>query len=223
MLSKGEAYFKWWLAGLYLSNLSFSIPYKWDARSESVVLIGSRSRRIYNVTVFLHATYFVVMSTNLAINYGSMELPELLKGLVTLFAWAFMGTCRTTLFFWEKEFRLLFNGFLGFEKSFLKRFTNIDPSIRKRSLFRCAVFFFGTFTCQIFGLVVAFLLWVRPCTPPYLGSMTSMCLSGKEPVPRTWPEYGIKIATVSFEGMMWLHMGPPCCFVIGNTFQSLSL
>lgn len=120
MLSKGQSYFWHFVYAIKVNNLSFSIPYEYDHASESVQIIGPKSRRIYRATLLSHVFYFIGICIYLFLEYDKMPLVKALQASVILIAYITSGICRVTLFIWEKDGLLLLNGFLMFERNLVK-------------------------------------------------------------------------------------------------------
>lgn len=125
MLSKGQSYFLFFVYAIKLSNLSFSIPYKYDGNSDSVKIIGRKSKGIYNATLLSHVLYLTIICVYLYLFRDKMPVLKVLQGSVIIIAYVSSAVCRITLFIWEKDGLLLLNGFLGFEKNLVKS-KNLD-------------------------------------------------------------------------------------------------
>ncbi|OXA58770.1 hypothetical protein Fcan01_06381 [Folsomia candida] len=222
MLSKGQAYFRWWVGAMTLCNFCFSVPYKWDNASNSVKLIGKFHRKAYILTLLLHFTYFIVMCSNLGLHYQLMTLPDCLKSLVVIFSYACCGISRLTFYIWETDFLLLLNTFLHFEKNLLQRFSGMDPLIRKGSIYTFLVFGTGTASTATFGFLIFMLLCMQPCTPPYIASMMDKCMTSRSTYHGKL-EYAVTMIGATFDGSMWFHVAMPCAMALGNFMLGFSL
>lgn len=86
----------------------------------------------------------------------------------------------------------------------------MSPSLKKGELYTKVVFFLGTSTCAVFGLVIAILLLMEPCTAPYILSMSKTCLNGQE-VPRNfWMAFILIVETL----LTFVYQ--PAAFAFGN-------
>lgn len=121
MLSKGAAYFPYWLAELKLNNLFYSLPYKWEEKSQKIVLIPKKTRPIYLFTLFAHITYLAIMCLHMGLNHRIMSLSNCLKGMVVIGTFSTCLVPRLTFYLWEEEGRNMLNAFLQFEKKLFIR------------------------------------------------------------------------------------------------------
>ncbi|OXA44920.1 hypothetical protein Fcan01_19886 [Folsomia candida] len=213
MFSKGQSYFTYNIIGMKLNNLCYAIPYKYDDVSDTMQIIDPKSKRIYKVTLFLHVVYLFAMCAHLGLNRDKIPLPDILKAVVVIITYSICIVCRITYYVWEKEGLLLLNGFLHFERKFLNEFPILDTKIRKGATFAKMVFVMGTVSCASFGIVVPLQLFRNPCTPPYIGSMRSVCL-----LP-TSPHAGLDVIAligILFDAFMYFHVAQPAALMIGN-------
>lgn len=103
-----------------LCNLSFSVPYRYDGKSESCKQIGPKSNIIYKATLIFHVIYLLLMCTHLLFNRDKIGLRNVLTATVIIVAYATSGVSRLTFFIWEDDGLALLNGFLQFERNLLK-------------------------------------------------------------------------------------------------------
>lgn len=112
---------------LKLCNLSYSIPYAWNANSHQVTLpLKGGIRRFYHAQLVLHISYLVLMGGHLCKNYlrgDTTNLAKQLAGVVFLCIYATCAVCRVTLLLHEKDGCILINNFVNFERNFIKSAT----------------------------------------------------------------------------------------------------
>ncbi|OXA45325.1 hypothetical protein Fcan01_20102 [Folsomia candida] len=212
MLSRGQSYFWYWVYPMKLCNLSFCIPYKYDEKSESLQLLGSRSRPIYKTTVLSQVVYLFLMCAHLLLNRDKIALHNFLKGAVIIFAYMTSGVGRLTFFIWEDEGLSLLNGFLQFERNLLKKFDNLSDKIRSGATYAKATFVLANASCASMGIVVGIQLYFAPCTPPYLVSMRSTCLM---PGSQGSLDF-LGMIFILIDAGMYFHGAPPAALIIAS-------
>ncbi|OXA44883.1 uncharacterized protein LOC110857362 isoform X1 [Folsomia candida] len=212
MLSKGQSYFFYWVYPTNLCNLSFCIPYKYDEKSESLQLLGSRSNRVYKVTLLSNVAYLFLMCAHLLLNRDKITLQNMLVGAVIIFAYFTAGVCRLTFFLWEDDGLCLLNGFLQFETNLLGNVDNLCDKIRNGVTYAKVVFVLANASCMSMGILVGVQLYFAPCTPPYLGSMRSACLNQESPGPIDF----LGMIGILIDAGMYFHAAPPAGLILAS-------